>query len=579
MTKEEDITAFLTQIFLLTGREDFQVKIEKGFPNESQLNSIQAIYPLLVEKYEGDEYGKYDLLNRILLTIGIKPASPDFFKIIFQGIDFSDTEQIKLAVEKFRQICMLDYGNFRYGYKVLKDNVPLLQRKWTKYFPDNNGIKSAEKNYLARPRPVGLIPVDPDRLFSLGHLAVDEAIKINKNRQQLKKFLQHALNNKCQDISSVLSLAKKRGINLQDLVGKVAIPEAENLCPEKITDFSSNYRNIMNKVLSKCAIVEDKQIMEIQRKGKLNADTYLAMHDLDVYVATSMRDSRELITNWKFVNSLFHDQLAEWHIRYFDPTQKFLGDRIQEGLMECLMIMRAKVTIYNAQETDTFGKDAELGVTLAQGKPAIVYVARLFENNQKMKILYDLIDKGSEQTAKQLASSIIESDLFNSTQKEQFPDYIATKNTIIDYLIGTVGREYIEELDEYVISSELMRNGNEIPDKHNDLIDALIKLISRLEKRALVFREFHPLSLQTSPTDGVARGVMVTRDIETTAEVLKSILTNNIKYKIKLDDKGNWILRDERTGSPLRVVANNIILTTAFWSEVEKKLALKEIET
>jgi nucleoside 2-deoxyribosyltransferase len=52
---------------------------------------------------------------------------------------------------------------------------------------------------------------------------------------------------------------------------------------------------------------------------------------------------------------------------------------------------------YNAQESDTFGKDAELGVTLAQGKPVIVYVTRLFEKSEGLKKIYELIDAGARQ--------------------------------------------------------------------------------------------------------------------------------------------------------------------------------------
>jgi hypothetical protein len=61
-------------------------------------------------------------------------------------------------------------------------------------------------------------------------------------------------------------------------------------------------------------------------------------------------------------------------LRHFDPTLSFVDDRITKGLIECLMIRRAKVTIYNAGEQDSLGKDSELAATLAQGKPVIAYI-------------------------------------------------------------------------------------------------------------------------------------------------------------------------------------------------------------
>src|SRR5205807_1540880 len=120
--------------------------------------------------------------------------------------------------------------------------------------------------------------------------------------------------------------------------------------------------------------------------GLQNARTYMAMHDLNLYVATSMREPLHFTTNWAFVQGLFHaGHLSDWNLRYFDPTQAFLPDRIQKGLLECLMIKRAQLTVYNAQESDTFGKDSEAGVTLAQAKPVVVFVARLFDQQPTMK--------------------------------------------------------------------------------------------------------------------------------------------------------------------------------------------------
>ena len=88
----------------------------------------------------------------------------------------------------------------------------------------------------------------------------------------------------------------------------------------------------------------------------------------------------------------------------------------------------------------------------------------------------------------------------------------------------------------------------------------------RLERRALIFRDVHPLSLQTSPTDGVARGVIVSRTIKATADVLKGLFLRNLQYEI-VEDEWNWLLVDQITRSPVRVVTKDPILTTAFWSE------------
>ena len=66
--------------------------------------------------------------------------------------------------------------------------------------------------------------------------------------------------------------------------------------------------------------------------------------------------------------------VSDLKLRYFDPTLSFVDDRITKGIIECLMLRRAKVTIYNAGDKDSLGKDSELAATLAQGKPVIAYV-------------------------------------------------------------------------------------------------------------------------------------------------------------------------------------------------------------
>ena len=66
--------------------------------------------------------------------------------------------------------------------------------------------------------------------------------------------------------------------------------------------------------------------------------------------------------------------MAGLNLRFFDPTQSYMSNRVNKGLVESLMLKRAKCTVYSVQDTDTLGKDSELAATLAQGKPVIAYV-------------------------------------------------------------------------------------------------------------------------------------------------------------------------------------------------------------
>ena len=122
-----------------------------------------------------------------------------------------------------------------------------------------------------------------------------------------------------------------------------------------------------------------KENMEDYRQiGKKNHDYYLVSDHMDVYIATSMRERSEFTLVGEFVEKLFQDDsLKHLKLRYFNPTQAYCKNRIDKGLVEGLMLKRARCTIYHVQESDTIGKDSELAATLAQGKPVIAYVPKI----------------------------------------------------------------------------------------------------------------------------------------------------------------------------------------------------------
>ena len=99
-------------------------------------------------------------------------------------------------------------------------------------------------------------------------------------------------------------------------------------------------------------------LKEIRSQGWRNTSHYLASDCMDVYVATSMREKWEFEDVSRVVSKVFSDpRLAKLKLRYFDPTQSFLDNRVDKGLVEALMLKRAECTVYLVQETDTFGKE------------------------------------------------------------------------------------------------------------------------------------------------------------------------------------------------------------------------------
>jgi hypothetical protein len=86
-----------------------------------------------------------------------------------------------------------------------------------------------------------------------------------------------------------------------------------------------------------------------------------------------------------------------------------------------------------------------------------------------------------------------------------------------------------------------------------------------LDRRAETFRVSHPLGLQIDHDTGVAHGIVVVRKPEDCATMLRAILIKDLDVAIR-HEGGNHLLEESRTGSVLRVVSDDPLLTHAFWT-------------
>lgn len=554
----------------MTGREE---RLSRDpLLQKEQILCFQAVWPRLKGAKTGaiEPTVRCDLLNRLLLGLGVNPASFEFFTTVFGDIDFSDLNAFEKRVDRFRALCMLEHGNFRYGYKRFRQDKGIAA-VWHRHYPDDTEITERAREMRGRLEPVGLVSIPPSQLFSLGYLASEHAQGINGARKLLLGVINKALQDKVSDFNALQSIAKELKIDgLTDLLAKAGIPGTEMLIYSDMPLFAGGkrtYSEILMMLQEGCITVDEDAIRQAREDGLRNTSTYLSVQDLDVYVATSMREPLHFTTNWAFIRKLFHTgKLTEWRLRYFDPTQAYLPDRIQKGLLECLMIKRTKLTIYNAQETDTFGKDAEAGVTLAQRKPVVVYVARLFEHLTELQALYRAIDEGARIERNPFVEGLVTQGLIQAGEKGQFLGPEKTKADVVKAVIGSHVPGILGKLGNEKVALELIRQGYDPSGNTSNLAKYATEKMQRLEMRALTFRDVHPLSLQTSPMDGVARGIIVTRTVEDTAEVVSGIFLGTLEYEI-VNDASNWLLVDRITRSPVRVVTKDPVLTTAFWSE------------
>lgn len=95
-----------------------------------------------------------------------------------------------------------------------------------------------------------------------------------------------------------------------------------------------------------------------RRMATRNTELYLSMvNDLDIYVATSMRNRQNFRDMASICERIFTDsRLEPFHLRYFDPTMSAARGHEDKGLIECLMVKSAKVVIYTKARRRVTGR-------------------------------------------------------------------------------------------------------------------------------------------------------------------------------------------------------------------------------
>jgi hypothetical protein len=291
---------------------------------------------------------------------------------------------------------------------------------------------------------------------------------------------------------------------------------------------------------------EEKKMLSAIKKGEYNNDTYLVSDYMDVYVATSMREKHEFILTYNFVKTLFEkDIIRDLNLRYFDPTQAYCEDRIDKGLTEALMLKIAACTIYLVQEKDTFGKDSELASTLAQGKPVIAYVPHGDKKyaDKLLKIIENVNPKGKDKN-----------------------------KLILEYL------SIFEPELAWIESNSELRDWINNPTKADSqkLLSLFYKAVEEIyDSRAKTLQTRHPLGIQIELSSGIACGVLVVRDIDACAKLLRRVIINQMRFNIDPTPDAHFALPIEKdtiklveeiSGSVYRIMSKNQILSNTFWN-------------
>lgn len=488
-------------------------------------------------------------LNELLLLVHKDRVEAPFFDYFF-GPDCA-VGTLPSGVERFQKTALLLYGNFVFAYRELSRikeksefaaaiagaaRDPTVE---VKYFKERKG-KLIEVDRIAK----GFTPF-------VGYLSL---------RDIGSDFLS------CELLHSAAKEVGPSGSWAQYEAQVRMMARAEQVAPllgivanfGKLTPGASmaDWISFLDASLVRLGGLRE-EVRSVRSRATKNQDIYLTWDHMDVYFATSMRKAWEYEDLFDFIDRLMASgQLEGLGIRYFDPTQAYTANRVNKGLVEALMLKRARCTVYSVQDTDTLGKDSELASTLAQGKPVIAYVPDI-----------EVVERVRQLVA-EAPTTILERLRFVLYADEQLSQHLTTEQLSV-----------IDRVQNALLEFASRRIWLSLPDKDAERqfkagaepdLEAFCILVARSEKavydkRAQTLKDGHPLALQVNLGTGVANGVLVVRTISACAELLRRILLSDMNFSLDEED-GMWYLREQISGCIYRVVTNDRKLNNCFWN-------------
>ena len=329
------------------------------------------------------------LLNQLLTISSEAPVSDAFFRYYWlnapdkhpydvRKVAFFDERWIELdhigyldqlywGLYRFYVDALLYFGNIRTAFQVLRNmSSESLTSYFREHYVDPEGLK-------ARGQPIGLEEIARDSRYLISEMACKSFDTQDVPEGELAHVLSFLAREHFEDgggpitVDQLLTGAYKEGqFTEQQLQFEISTEEfkdelftSENDLLRKIEPVARKFENARNAALE-------------------NTRIYLSMvGDLDVYVATSMRNREDFRYMASFCDEVFTNKgLDEFNLRYFDPTLSAAAHHEDKGLIECLMVKCAKVLVLHAGDRDSYGKDAEAAMALSLGKPVIIHTSK-----------------------------------------------------------------------------------------------------------------------------------------------------------------------------------------------------------
>ena len=522
-----------------------------------------------------------DIFNSILVYYGAGPVKGDFFSRYFDPLSFGSPDAFQKALEKYQMDAIRLFSTFAEAFETLNaahDIEVVLQPIRRRPVTD----------YQGRTEWTEIEQIEDKLLPDLGYISAKRVRQEVVEREWLIEQLRSLAASMKSDWSSATNmLTVKTCRKIDSLLRKFDSTIAHGVSSPLFQPDPDALAREADRLAPRTE--EELERMEVtQHKALRNLSRYLAADHLDVYVATSMRTDADYVSVNNFVTTLFtHERIRPLKLRYFNPTQSWIDDRVAKGLIEALMLKRASVTIYMAQKSDTFGKDSEASVALGQGKPVVVYVPKLMlgdtiDSERLFNIgrgdlvqLYNALpgedDADDTMDDEALIAGVLRAEVSN--QQEALLRACIRENWA-DFDLYAEADRFEADLREIYRSwlDKVIGDGDETPlppEIRDPLLGALVATTINFEKRARIFREVHPLALQVILSTGVLNGILVTRTVEQCAKVLEAVIKNDLDLESQKDED-NYRVIERVTGSTIRVISRHELLRNAFEAHYRK---------
>lgn len=326
--------------------------------------SKEELNQLLILSHEAgvsDGFFEYYWLSTPSHPYDVK-SIPDYSQKWIGNSKIHSLNHLRWGLYRLYTDSLLYFGNIRIGYRNLRTKT----QEELKDFFESKRFEPTKMINRGHSLPLSVIPKNDRYLIS------EMACKSYGSNPETTSKLKQALDDAWED-------HKRRGggiISIRNLL--------DEICERK------KYKDIKDDLfLSADEILDDeiKKDQDIEIKYTLvaksfsnardaalqNTKYYLSMvNDLDIYVATSMRDRKDFRDMAEKCEKIFsNERLKKLNLRYFDPTLSATNGHEDKGLIECLMVKTAKVLVYCAGQKDSYGKNAEAAMALSLGKPVI----------------------------------------------------------------------------------------------------------------------------------------------------------------------------------------------------------------